>query len=71
MQNRPSTTGVEESDLMVPAETRRALRVSATTLTRWARQGVIPFIALPSGHRRYRRADITAILAGSPPADHS
>ncbi|WP_261561623.1 helix-turn-helix domain-containing protein [Frankia tisae] len=59
--------------LLKPGEARTELRVSATTLARWARAGTISAVTLPSGHRRYRRADITAILAGTgrETADHS
>ncbi|WP_055751338.1 helix-turn-helix domain-containing protein [Frankia sp. AvcI1] len=51
--------------LLKPGEARTALRISATTLARWARAGTISAVTLPSGHRRYRHADITAILAGA------
>lgn len=53
--------------LMTPAETVKALRTTAPTLARWARRGQIPFVTLPSGGRRYRRADVDAILAGDQP----
>ncbi|QRV02074.1 helix-turn-helix domain-containing protein [Arcanobacterium phocisimile] len=32
------------------------------TLYRWARQGKIPFVELPSGRKFFRRSDIEAIL---------
>lgn len=69
MQDRPAPEGTEDSELMTPAETQKALRCGATTLNRWARNGDIPSVELPGGHRRYRRADIAAILDGRPTAD--
>lgn len=65
MQDRPAPQGAEASELMTPSETQKALRVGATTLARWARNGDIPSVELPGGHRRYWRTDIDAILAGS------
>lgn len=67
MQEGPASQGAEDSELLTPSETQKALRVGATTLARWARNGDIPSVELPGGHRRYRRSTIDAILAG--PAD--
>jgi DNA-binding transcriptional MerR regulator len=36
--------------------------VSADTLRRWSDQGRVPVIVLPSGQRRYRRADVLALV---------
>lgn len=36
--------------------------ISDETVNRWAREGKLPCITLPSGQRRYRRSDIDAIL---------
>ena len=36
------------------------------TVNRWARQGKIAHITLPSGQRRFRRETVDAILAGTP-----
>ncbi len=35
---------------------------SPATLYRWARQGKIPFVELPSGRKFFRRSDIEALL---------
>jgi excisionase family DNA binding protein len=40
--------------------------ITDETVNRWAREGKIPHITLPSGQRRYRRKDVDAILAGTP-----
>lgn len=60
-------------DLLWPDEAAAMLRIDPKTLTRWAKSGVIPpsaFIRLPSGHRRYRRAAIEAILHGQDGESH-
>lgn len=55
---------VDETDpLLTPAEVAALLRVDTDTLGRWARDGRISSIELPSGHRRYRRSVVEAILA--------
>lgn len=38
--------------------------LSDETVNRWAREGKIACITLPSGQRRYRREVIDAILSG-------
>ena len=50
--------------LMTPDEVAELFRVDVQTVTRWARNGDIASVTLPSGHRRYRRSTIAAILAG-------
>ncbi len=32
------------------------------TIDAWARDGLLPFVTLPSGQRRYRREDIDAFI---------
>lgn len=36
--------------------------VSRDTIKRWEKQGRIPGFRTPTGHRRYRRADVEALL---------
>lgn len=40
--------------------------ISDETVNRWARDGKLPHITLPSGQRRFKREVIDAILEGSP-----
>jgi predicted site-specific integrase-resolvase len=40
--------------------------VSSETVLRWARDGKIACVILPSGARRFRREVVDAILAGTP-----
>lgn len=43
--------------------------VSDETVNRWARDGKLPCITLPSGTRRFRPEVIGAILAGRSPEE--
>jgi len=38
------------------------LGISRSTLDRWAKDGTLNFFRLPSGHRRFFRSEIEAIL---------
>ena len=42
------------------------LRVSTDTLRRWEREGRLSCTRTPGGHRRYRRADLEALLTDEP-----
>jgi excisionase family DNA binding protein len=53
----------EPPELLTVPEAARYLRVTARTLDRWRLRGVgPPSLKLPSGARRYRRADLDAWL---------
>jgi excisionase family DNA binding protein len=49
--------------LLTPGEVARLFRVDPKTVSRWARDGRIPSIRTPGGHRRFRTADIQALAA--------
>lgn len=51
------------AELMQVREAARALGVSENTIRRWEERGLIPAVRLPSGVRRFRRADIEAAKA--------
>lgn len=55
-----------DTDLLTAPQVAEALQVSDETVRRWAADGRLPSIVLPSGKRRYRRADIDAILSPEP-----
>ena len=55
-------TSVDPSELLTPGEVAALFRVSAKTVTRWARAGKISAVRTLGGHRRYRRAEIVAWL---------
>lgn len=51
--------------LLTPREVGAIFRVAPKTVTRWARQGRISCIRTLGGHRRYREAEVRALLAGT------
>jgi excisionase family DNA binding protein len=63
------------AELMQVREAARALGVSENTIRRWEQRGLIPAVRLPSGVRRFRRADIEAVQGrmyeGLPPLAES
>lgn len=58
--------------LLTPGEVAALFRVDAKTVTRWAAAGRIGSIRTPGGHRRFREAEVHALLRGDtsqePPA---
>lgn len=56
---------VSNQPLLRRTEAAGILGIHPKTLDANARDGLIPFVALPSGQRRYRREDIEAFLASS------
>ena len=55
------TTEVEK--LLTPAEVASLFRVDPKTVTRWAKAGTLNSIRTLGGHRRYREAEVRALLA--------
>jgi predicted site-specific integrase-resolvase len=47
---------------MSPGDVQEMLGITRKTLNTWAKNGLIPFIPLPSGHRRYLRSEIEAYV---------
>ncbi|MEG9250299.1 MerR family DNA-binding transcriptional regulator [Arthrobacter sp. Soc17.1.1.1] len=45
-----------------PNITAKALGVSAQTLARYAREGIVPFDTTPKGHRRYNTEEVVEAL---------
>lgn len=61
--NRP----VPESEpMLTPAEVATMFRVDPKTVTRWAQKGWLSSVRTPGGHRRYREAEVRALLAEVP-----
>ena len=52
--------------LLTPAEVASMFRVDPKTVTRWAKAGKLTSIRTLGGHRRYREAEVKALLAGIP-----
>jgi excisionase family DNA binding protein len=53
----------EQEELLTPSEVAAMFRVNPKTVTRWARSGKISAIRTLGGHRRFRKSEITRILA--------
>jgi len=45
------------------AQVAELLHVSPKTVSRWAKEGKVPFLHTLGGHRRYPEADIRAMVA--------
>jgi excisionase family DNA binding protein len=55
-------TGLDPA-LMTPGEVAALFRVDPKTVTKWARKGKLSCIRTLGGHRRYKTAEIRALLA--------
>jgi excisionase family DNA binding protein len=52
-----------DDDLLTPREVARICGVGPVTVGRWARDGVLKaFTTTPGGQRRFRRADVQALV---------
>lgn len=50
-------------DLLTAAQAAKLLpSTSASTVSRWARRGEIPYVELPGGRKFFRRSDVEALL---------
>ena len=47
--------GGEAPGYLLPAEVAELLSVSPKTVSRWAKEGKLPFMSTLGGHRRYPR----------------
>jgi excisionase family DNA binding protein len=52
--------------LMTPAEVAAIFKVDAKTVTRWAKAGKLTAIRTVGGHRRYKEAEVRALLNPAP-----
>ena len=50
--------------LLTPGEVAALFRVDPKTVTRWAATGLITSLRTPGGHRRFREAEVRALLRG-------
>jgi predicted site-specific integrase-resolvase len=50
------------TELVSPADARKALGISNQTLGKYLEAGLIDGVTLPSGHRRYTRESIERII---------
>ena len=56
-----------EHELLTTAQAAHVAGVAEKTIRRWAIEGRLPYVALPSGRRRYRLSDLVA--TSSPTAE--
>jgi excisionase family DNA binding protein len=49
-------------DLLTTGESADIVGVSVDTIKRWERAGKITSLRTPTGHRRFRRGDVEALL---------
>jgi len=47
---------------LASSDVARMLHVSPKTVSRWAKEGKLPFILTLGGHRRYPQGEIEALL---------
>lgn len=50
---------------LTSADVATLLSVTDETVRRWAAEGKLPHVTLPSGHRRFRRADVDQYMEAS------
>jgi excisionase family DNA binding protein len=56
----------DADELLTPAEVAALFRVDPKTVTRWAKAGKLTSIRTLGGHRRYRAAEVRALLDNVP-----
>ena len=54
--------GGEAPSYLLPAEVAELLSVSPKTVSRWAKEGKLPFMRTLGGHRRYPEAKMGELL---------
>jgi excisionase family DNA binding protein len=54
--------GGEAPSYLLPAEVAELLSVSPKTVSRWAKEGKLPFMKTLGGHRRYPEVEIRELL---------
>jgi excisionase family DNA binding protein len=54
--------GSEAASYLHPAEVADLLSVSPKTVSRWAKEGKLPFMKTLGGHRRYPEAHIRELV---------
>jgi len=57
----------DSSRLLTPGEVAAMVRVDVKTVSRWARAGKLPSVSTGGGHRRYREADVQAMMNAPAP----
>lgn len=63
VQGMTQRTKRDEQEYLRPGQAAAMLGVHMQTLIRWSEAGTLGVMILPSGHRRYLRADVERIAA--------
>ena len=58
----PDCDATDQQVLLTPREVASIFRVSTRTPARWSREGKLDAIRTPGGQRRFREADVRALL---------
>ena len=58
-----STPGEEIEKLLTPGEVAKMFGVDPKTVTSWAKTGKLTSVRTLGGHRRYRLAEVSALLS--------
>jgi excisionase family DNA binding protein len=61
---RKGNDGVEPPSYLRTSEVADLLSVSPKTVSRWAKEGRLPFMRTLGGHRRYPEAEIRELVDG-------
>jgi hypothetical protein len=61
----PAGARGNQERLLAPAEVGALFGVDPRTVTIWANHGLLTPVRTPGGHRRYRDADVAALLTGT------
>lgn len=54
---------LSEAPELTPADVARLMGVTASTVSRWADEGKLPFFRTPGRQRRFRRSDVDRLIA--------
>lgn len=60
----------EPEKLLTPSEVAAIFRVDPKTVTRWAKVGKLSSIRTLGGHRRFREAEVQALLVAAQEQRH-
>lgn len=61
-----TTSRGSNEEFLTPGQVAALFRVDPKTVSRWARAGKIGCMITPGGHRRYRSAEVYALLRVNP-----